>query len=542
MRVALHRGRCGPLGGPIPVAVLLCLLLLSPPRLWCQTGELLLQIDDDGGALLRLTREIGPTRWLWLARGDVVLREEVPAAGGYSREYRRLRPPVSGVDHVVGAEAGPLVVGPLEPRGVYRRALDPTGGGLQWSALTAAPAVRLDRSVDSGRWTGIALRPRAAFGREGRVGVAPGVMIARDDDVELRMAVLPLRAGAVGVALSAVEGRFPPRSADDWLFAAPPLRGDSLRQWGGELTVRGTLTTAGMGATDGAPTTGGAPTTVDAAGGAGVWTQRAGYRPPRRGGQLWASAETEVLTLRGRALAVDPGSRTPDGGRPASATLLAAGLESGRRARRLTWRAEWERRRGWDGERPGPLSEECGASLRWAPPAAWVGLLSVAASTRTADESSVDTALRLDRRRRRRVTSLGATGALAWPRGGGALWRTALPWWHEPTLRTGVTLTVRGDLGSYRRRASVSLGWGSAWSGSGTGGSAAAATADSPQEASLSLSLPVAAWGRVEGRAVVPLSGLARFAGTARGGAAPTPAAADAGVTGYLRLRVTDRE
>ncbi|MFW5827882.1 MAG: hypothetical protein ACOCU4_07310, partial [Alkalispirochaeta sp.] len=119
--------------------------------------EILIQSDQDGLFMQRTIADIAGTRWMWRSEGTVVVYEETALAGGYVEERRMLGAPREGFAHRAGCEAGPLTLGPIAFRGVYHRLLDPAAGGTTWSSLSDRPELRLDRSMEPSRWTGVGL-------------------------------------------------------------------------------------------------------------------------------------------------------------------------------------------------------------------------------------------------------------------------------------------------------------------------------------------------------------------------------------------------
>jgi hypothetical protein len=321
-------------------------------------GEFVITGDEAGEVAQRLTLDIGSTRWLFRSTASVVAREEVPVAGGYTSRRLEPRSPFTDAEHTAGCEAGPLVMGPLALHGLYRRALDPSAGGLTWSALDEDPRVRLDRGLDGARWSGVAVRTPARAEDSGRsFRLRPGALWMTDDTSTIEIVTLPIgwirRQGALrgsGVDLSVAAGRSRVlfREEESWLFETPPFLGD-------RLTIRG----ASLGARVALPGAGGF--TVDTA--AEGWEQRSGYRPSRWSGQGWFSGGVRGFTVDGRLSRTDPGFRNLDGGVSSAAAFAGLGARGRYRSVPIVWSAAWEQHQGWDDGVPGDTEEELCASV-----------------------------------------------------------------------------------------------------------------------------------------------------------------------------------
>jgi hypothetical protein len=322
------------------------------------SGEFLLAGDEAGDVAQRLTLDIGSTRWLFRSTASIVAREEVPVAGGYTSRRLEPRSPFTDAEHTAGCEAGPLVIGPLALHGLYRRALDPSAGGLTWTALGQDPRVRLDRGLDGTRWSGVAVRVPTPVGDRGRSLLArPGILWMTDEKTTIQLATLPigwtLREGVLrgsGVDLGAAAGRsrIVPREEESWIFETPPFLGDRLAVLGASLGGR--IAVAGVGR-------------FAAAIAGEAWQQRCGYRPARWSAQGWFSAGVPGLTLDGRFSRTDPGYRHLDGGAASAAAFTGLGAGGRYRSVPFVWSAAWERRQGWDDGMPGAAVEEMRGSL-----------------------------------------------------------------------------------------------------------------------------------------------------------------------------------
>ena len=166
----------------------LCIPRCSFLLLWCSFFSVMaesrelpwnaaydLELEYESGYTQRVVTDLGDSRWIWWASGDLVLTRDSPApAGMVEREYY-LHNPLEGTVHRVGVSAGPLVFGPVLIRGGYRRMMDPSGGGVVPSAATDAAEVVLDGAREPSSWNGVAFTTAglgASSGGSGGAGVA----------------------------------------------------------------------------------------------------------------------------------------------------------------------------------------------------------------------------------------------------------------------------------------------------------------------------------------------------------------------------------
>ncbi|MEX2444737.1 MAG: hypothetical protein WD492_14115 [Alkalispirochaeta sp.] len=446
----------GPSVGPVLAQSLLGDLSFPAPM----SREILIQTDDEGALLQRVTADIAGTRWLWRVEGSLLLYEETAVAGGYIEERRTIGSPVNDLTHGAGCEVGPLTLGPIRSRGVYHRLLDPTAGGTDWSALTDANTLRLDRAIDPGRWTGVAVSgtlPVSFFGAD----IAPGVVWGTDEDVEISMVALPLSWRVASLELSVARGSFSVPDDDSWLYEAPPFRAEGVTQMGSTVTMH--------------PTFADVPLVLMIEG----WRQRVAYRPRRHSVQAYGHVSGGVLAITSRVSRTDSGFRALSGGRPRSARYSGVTLSQGRTVRPWVWRASWDRRAGWEDDLTGPIVDSYSgtAGLAWRRGIA--RLLRIRGTMDSRETYSVDY--------RTRFTA-GPVGLLAYARH--VLNHPS----REDHFSATVRLSLRAALGRRRRRFSAVVGW-----------SVAEESEHRHQRVSLTTSIPVGSAFRLELSAKFPV-------------------------------------
>ncbi len=387
--------------------------------------EILLQSDHEGVLLQRVTVDLADTRWLWRAEGSLLLYEEIPAAGGYIEEHRRLRSPLENLEHTVGCEVGPLSLGPISLSGIYHRSLDPTSGGTAWAALTDRDVIRLDRTLEPGRWTGVGLGG-VLPGSFLRARVAPGAVWITDDDTDVAGAACSLSWPAVAVTCSGARGSFAVSDDDSWLYDAPPFRADGVTQLGSTVVVR----PAGA---DGA---------VELA--AEGWQQRVGYRPLRHSVQTFGSALGRRLAVAARVSRTQSGFRAVTGGRPRSAEYTGVTLFEGHQVRPWIWRIAWNRRSRWDDDLPRPAVDTYEGVVGLAQTRGVARLLRLRGTTDSRGTRGVYYRLRV---------AAGPIGVVAYAR----------HIWQHPAGDDGFSATcrfsIRTALGAHGRRFSARAGW-----------------------------------------------------------------------------------
>ncbi len=306
----------------------------------------LLQSDTDGEAAQRLLLDVGPSRWLWIVGSTLVVRETSPAPAGYTRHDVALRSPFTDTRHRLGVSLGPITVGSVTPRGVFRRILDPAAGGVRWRALSERDEVRLDAALDGGRWSGggfVApgswpIRPAYVYLRETRSAEEGEAVMVHSGSLSVGREVSPIGS----LSFAAYDARVAAGEDDSWLFEAPPLRQRRLRAAGLIVRRNGRVGEAWW-----------APSFTGE-----VWAQRGGdYRPLRRFAQARVRFGAASLRVEGRVLRSDVGFYGADGTAPGRARMAGVTI-SGRfdvaRTARARWSSELTRRTSWEDLRVGP--------------------------------------------------------------------------------------------------------------------------------------------------------------------------------------------
>ncbi|MFO8043623.1 MAG: hypothetical protein R6U25_10510 [Alkalispirochaeta sp.] len=387
--------------------------------------EILLQSNHEGVLLQRVTADVAGTRWLWRAEGSLLLYEEIPVAGGYIEERRRLGSPVEDLTHTVGCEVGALSLGPISLSGIYHRLLDPTAGGTEWAALTDRDAIRLDRRLEPGRWTGVGFGGALPFSFL-RARVAPGIVWITDDDTDVAGAACSVSWPSIAVTWSAARGAFSVRDDDSWLYDAPPFRADGVTQLGSTVVVRPS----------------GADGTVELA--AEGWQQRVGYRPLRHSAQTFGRALGRRLAVTARVSRTQSGFHAVTGGRPRSAEYTGIALFEGHQVRPWIWRIAWNRRSRWDDDLPRPAVDTYEGVLGLAWTRGVARLLRLRGTTDSRGTRGLHYRLRV---------AVGPAGLAA----------SARHIWHHPSGDDGFSatcrLSVRTALGRHGRRFSARAGW-----------------------------------------------------------------------------------
>lgn len=307
-----------------------------------------LELENDGGFGTRIDTRVGCSRWLLLGGGRWNSATERLAPGGYIE--RRYAPEafLSNTWIAIGASAGPMAFGPLAPRGVLARAVDPTAGGWSWRALDEADRFDLDTSIDTPSRLGVALAwlPETGPGAgiwalENRDGIQwRGAALSVASSLSGRLTLL------LGETLLSTDPRNPTTVAEEeWVYAVAPLRSDRYRRagvgWRLETTGRPGLSLLGE-----------------------VWGQRDGRAPVPGAytGALrldWGRWETGI-----RGTAAGPGLLDAWGNRVDRSRILTVGGRGrwGPPSNRRTGRLAWEHRGGWEDGVPGTPTQE--VSLR----------------------------------------------------------------------------------------------------------------------------------------------------------------------------------
>ncbi|MFW5695344.1 MAG: hypothetical protein ACOCYB_09245 [Alkalispirochaeta sp.] len=389
--------------------------------------EVLVQSDHEGVMLQRVTADIGGTQWLWRTRGTVLLYEETALAGGYIERRRLLGTPAKPFVHHAGCAVGPLTVGPLQFRGVYHRVLDPTAGGTRWSSLTDDDDLRLDRGLSSPRRTGVGVTgmlPFSFFGGDIVPGAVWGTTADGENDVGTTALILNWPVAAAAFALS--RGTFSVAEDHSWLYAAPPFRTSGVTQVGSTLKLT--------------PAVAEVPVHIGAEG----WQQRNGYRPPRSSVGAFAHASGTRAAVATRVSRTDSGFRALSGRRPRWSRYVGATVSQGRRGRPWVWQAEWQRRAGWQEDRPGePVNFYSGAVG-----GAWrrgvLRGLRMQGTQSSTGRSSVSYRLRC---------AVGPVGLLAHAR------HAFQEHTDDDSFSATARASLRTDLGRHARRFSADAGW-----------------------------------------------------------------------------------
>ncbi len=415
--------------------------------------EILVQSDHEGLFMQRTTVDIAGTRWLWRSEGTIVLHEKTAMAGGYVEERRMLGAPREEFAHWAGCEAGPLTLGPIAFRGLYHRLLDPTAGGTSWSALSDGPDLRLDRSMEPSRWTGVGIDgvlPLRIFGGE----IAPGAVWGTTDDGDVAAGALALSWPVAAVDVSVSHGSFSVTPDDSWLYTAPPFRAESITQLGSTIILKPTV----------------AEVSVEV--GAEGWQQRTGYRPRRYSAGAFADIPGAWVAIASRVSRTQSGFRALTGRRPRSAEYSGLTLSEGRRMGPWLWHVDWNRRAGWDEDLPGDPVDTYSVMLGGAWRRGIVRMLRVRATRDSRGTLSLNYRMRY---------AVGPVGLLAYARNV----------FDDPAEGESFSATVRGsvrtDLGRHGRRFSVDAGW-----------SISQERTEQLQELSISTSVPIGRAVRME--------------------------------------------
>lgn len=315
------------------------------------------QSDTEGEVGARVDARIGASRWVLLGGGVWDPFEERLAPGGYIE--RRYAPDelLSESWSAIGAAAGPVVFGPLDARGLYARAVDPTGGGWSWGALSDRDRFSLDASLEPPSRRGLSLAHSA------EVGVGGGAWAIEDRHGTLWRGASLSAAGARALPgkLSLLLGETilpdAPRTEeaiaeDGWLYEVPPLRTDRYLRAGASWRVE----TNGR-APDGARP---ALSLLNE-----FWLQREGRAPIPWVYSGAMRLDFGAWKVAARAVAVEAGYLDAWGARVDRSRLLAAGAEGrlGATADRRTWRVAWEHAAGWDEGAPGGARQELSARV-----------------------------------------------------------------------------------------------------------------------------------------------------------------------------------
>ncbi|TVR67342.1 MAG: hypothetical protein EA427_14030 [Spirochaetaceae bacterium] len=339
-----------------PSLVFLCLGFLSlfPVRPGAEThGSVRTRLDHEGTLTSRAILLYGPSRWFLLTRSSVTLREEEEAPAGYRRSTVRLRSPLEDQLVSLGVEAGPLILGPIEGRGLYHRLRDPTQGGAGWSALTddSRFVPLLDPEVQDRRGFAFSLGETS-----GPVGGSVWYL-ERDDHYGMEGIdwwLSPLsgaRLGRFGLLLARIrpeEERFRDPRDDPWLYTIPPAAPLERRLqaffWEYRRPERFRADPHLL---------------LD------LWRQRSALRPPLFAGNAFLALGPPALRGSMRAALADRGFVTLQEGRTRHSRLLAAQLSHRSLFPRLIMGAtgRWSRAWGWSGGEPGSFRDEAELSI-----------------------------------------------------------------------------------------------------------------------------------------------------------------------------------
>lgn len=323
--------------------------LFSLPRAGAEMhGEVRTRLDHEGTLTSRAILLYGPTRWFYLARSSVTLREEEDAPAGYQSSRVRLRSPLEDREVSLGVEAGPLILGPIEGRGLYHRLRDPTAGGAGWSALTDRSRFVpiLDPEIQDRR--GLAF----TLGREpGPAGLAAWYF---ERDAHVRVEGLdgwfsPLPGGQLGrfgvllARIQPAEERFGDPGDDPWFYLLPPRAPLERRLQAVYWEFR-------------RPERFRSDPRVLVEG----WRQRSSLRPPLFAGNAFASLGPPALRGTVRFAAADRGFLTLQEGRTTHSRLVATELSHRSVYSRLILNGtgRWSRAWRWSEEEPGPYRDE----------------------------------------------------------------------------------------------------------------------------------------------------------------------------------------
>ncbi|MDA3950808.1 MAG: hypothetical protein PF508_16495 [Spirochaeta sp.] len=322
-----------------------------------------LELDSEQGYTQRVVADLGESRWVWWASGDLVLTRDEPApAGMVEREYY-LHNPLEGTSHRVGVSAGPVVFGPVLIRGGYRRVMDPSGGGVVPSAIIDATAVRLDGAREPSSWDGAAVSTNAQNSPVGAIGADAGVAYLYNADRahialgHIGIAPADARFGRLSVFGSAAEvlegGRSIVRDHRDeaWFRDTPHPQDAVIRG----LAVSYRLERGGDHDEGGLPL----PVLFLVDG----LRQGHSWRPRRHAGQVFARVGPPRIRVALRGVAVETGFLDADLSAPARAAFRGFRVEGRERVPTLreenrpslTWNGEFEAERRWDDGLPAPL-------------------------------------------------------------------------------------------------------------------------------------------------------------------------------------------
>lgn len=307
-----------------------------------------LQGDSEGNLAGRIDARFGPSRWLLLGGGALVPVDERIAPAGYL-ERRYTADEILGETWTeIGAAAGPVSFGPLAPKGLFARAVDPTAGSWSWSALSDRDRFALEGSLDEPSRRGLALARMPAIGigagawaledRDGTQWRGAALSAASDRALPGRLAVL------LGETLPASAPRDPARTAaEGWLYRVPPLRTSHYLRGG-----LGWHATIPLGAAR------------ELALLTETWVQREGRAPPPWAYTGVATVSSPRWTAGLRLSRAAPGFLDAWGDPLDRSLLLAAGLDGrwGAASNRRTLGATWELAGGWDEGVPAPPRRE----------------------------------------------------------------------------------------------------------------------------------------------------------------------------------------
>ncbi len=323
------------------------------------------EVDLEGLLSQRFIGSIDGHRVVWWSTGALVLsREEAAPAGMVERQYR-FHNPLNEMVHRAGAAAGPLVLGPVDLRGSYRRFLDPSTGGIVPTSAAQSTGARLDASYTPGSWDGMFLNVPGDASRRGHVGpVAPfavgGGYVHNPDRAHLllgrvesapaggRFGGLILSVGSAEALSRGVPATYQPPD-EPWIHPVSPVRTPVYRGVGlAYLLDRGTFRDAVW------------PWGVRWFFLAEGWRQWYSYRPARHAGSVVMSLGVPELTVSVRSLLVEPGYLDVDMNSPMRNSFSGLRVDGRvnlperkpRNRPMLEWRGELFGDRRWDNGLP----------------------------------------------------------------------------------------------------------------------------------------------------------------------------------------------
>lgn len=302
-----------------------------------------LTADSDGGLSQRVIADIDRVRAVWWLDGEMVLLDERPGPAGTVEERYSPRNPLVDPDHRVGFRGGPIVFGPLRPSGAYKRAFDPTSGGVGSTPISQTDRLVLDSGLEPTSWSGVGLVLERGDSVRHQFGIGGGYVVDPDRGEVLitHLHIAPWRGRFGGITTVAArsialdEGHPVTFAAheESWLVPIAPVRFSETARLGvGYRLRRGGYSDP----------TGAVPIPIDLL--CEGWRERASYRPARSAWLASCTVGGRKLRLVGRTSFAETGFLDIEATAPRRASYGGVRLQ-GRLYPPHRWRSLSER--GW---------------------------------------------------------------------------------------------------------------------------------------------------------------------------------------------------